>query len=119
MGNLEALIEKNGMPMEEMNRQKYESMLNIIENAELSVASIGRVISSLKRLLAPLWQPDPQWVERFRTELGDLEQVYAYNLMYPKESLSEQELKWLTDALQNLKLMVRAEIDGTTEHGPL
>ncbi len=97
--------------MNEYDQRQYRLMLDAIENIELNTKSLDRVIFTLEALLAVLTDPEVTWVESFRTELGDLEQVYTHNLQEGNKALDAQGRVWSITALENLRALILGKLE--------
>jgi hypothetical protein len=60
------------------NTRQYRLMMDQIELFESGKLNLSALISRLKGLLAALDAPESSWINTFRSEWLELEQVYAF-----------------------------------------
>ena len=97
--------------MNEYDKRQYRLMIKIVEVNKLDINSLGKIIISLEALLGQLKEPDQEWVKTFQRVWGKLEDIYSFNIVEKKTSLSQQEIEWITQALKELRTSIQMKLN--------
>ena len=98
--------------MDDYNQRQYRRMLAAIDIFfhHQGLSTLGEITNDLEALLGAIEVSDPAWAEQFWREWSTLEQVYSFVVTEARRSLSEQEIEWVIESLNKLKMLIVRKI---------
>ena len=98
-----AYVNERELRMSEYDSRQQKLMLEKIHEFEAGKLQLITLIDDLAGLLDCLEATDQSWKNEFRAEWWTLEQVYAVALDRGHKTLSEENQRFVTEALANMK----------------
>lgn len=103
------------------NQRQYRLMDDRLAQFEEGSLNIASLIKNMKSLLSALENVDDAWKEKFQSEWGVLESVYAVTLYHQEQGLipggkttinDSADLEIINEAVQKMRRLVRERIAG-------
>lgn len=92
------------------DKRQYNLMSERLRRFEEGASDLSSLVAGLDSLLECLEVPDEEWKQRFRSEWGTLEQVYAVALHHGQTELSVEEETLVNRAVCAIKQLLAERV---------
>ena len=94
----------------EYNLRQLRLMLGFIHEYQEGAQTLRALIDDLEALSNCLQNPEKSWIERFQSEWGVLEDIYAVMRYEKRTQLTDVENRLIEEAIIKLNFFVQSEI---------